>query len=126
MDEVHQQRAIEALRDWSKWLIGLNFGTATGCIIVLQGGMKGPGKLFLIAAIISFALSVLCATFLGRLLAAAVEHLPLLDESGNIISISDYKLRRGLSVGSIARLQFALFFLGIVHLIAWVLLKAGQ
>lgn len=125
MDEVNQQRAIEALRDWSKWLIGLNFGATTGCVIMLQGGMKGPVRLFIIAAIISFALSVLCAVFLGRLLAAAVEYLPLRDGSANLISISDYKPRRGLSVGSVARLELALFVLGIVYFIGWVLLKAA-
>lgn len=39
MNEEHQEKAIDSLRDWSKWLIGLSFSATTGCVIVLQQGL---------------------------------------------------------------------------------------
>jgi hypothetical protein len=123
MNESHQQNAIDALRDWSKWLIGFNFAAASGCIVVLLGGAKGLPRVFLIAAIISFVMSVLSSTYLVKTLVNVVENLPVRDKSGTIVSINDYKLPAGLSVGSLAWLQFGLLVLAIIFFITWVLLR---
>jgi hypothetical protein len=123
MNESHQQNAIDALRDWSKWLIGFNFAAASGCIVVLLGGAKGLPRVFLIAAIISFVLSVLSSTYLVKTLVNIVENLPVRDKSGTIVSINESRLPAGLSVGSLAWLQFGLLILAIVFFITWVLLR---
>jgi ABC-type Fe3+-siderophore transport system permease subunit len=55
----------KALIDWSKWLIGVNFSAATGCMLVLLNKEKiefiGPKLMY---AIIFFALTVfICVVF---------------------------------------------------------------
>ncbi len=55
----------KALIDWSKWLIGINFSAATGCMLVLVNKEKiefiGPKLMY---AIIFFALTVfICVVF---------------------------------------------------------------
>ena len=119
MNEARQQKALEALRDWSKWLIGINFGAATGCVVVLQGGVKGPPRPFLLLAIGAFAGSILCAAVLVRVLASAEERLPLPES----MSLQDLPLGGGLTLRRLSYLQLGLLALGIVFFMAWVLLK---
>src|SRR3954468_25053112 len=60
----------KALIDWSKWLIGVNFSAATGCMLVLLNKEKvefiGPKLMF---AIIFFALTVFISIVFTSLLA---------------------------------------------------------
>src|SRR3954462_11805188 len=60
----------KALIDWSKWLIGVNFSAATGCMLVLLNKEKvefiGPKLMF---AIIFFALTVFISIIFTYLLA---------------------------------------------------------
>jgi hypothetical protein len=60
----------KALIDWSKWLIGVNFSAATGCMLVLlnkeQIEFIGPKLMF---AIIFFALTVFISIVFTYLLA---------------------------------------------------------
>lgn len=123
MDKENQLNTIDALRDWSKWLIGIDFTAATGCVVVLQGGVKGPPRPFLMLAIGAFALSVLCSALLVRVLAALTEHLPLRDASGATKSIYDYTICCGLSIRVLARLQLTLLILGGLFFLTWVVLK---
>jgi len=77
MDKSVQMDAINALRDWSRWLIGLNTVLGGGCLTILQSGtMVGTSRLFMVLAIVAFLGSVLCAILLGRVLASLVEHIP--------------------------------------------------
>ena len=123
MDESHQHSAIEALRDWSKWLITFDFAAATGCIVVLLGGAEGAPRVFLLAAIIAFAASVLASILLVRMLAGVVEHLPVRDASGQAMSVQHYRLAPGLTLGALSWLQFALLALALIFLVAWLLLR---
>lgn len=123
MNEESQLRAAESLRDWSKWLIGVNFAAATGCVVVLQGGVKGPPRPFLMLAIAAFALSVLSSALLVRVLAALAEALPLRSEAGELRSIYGYSAGLGISVRGLARLQFGFLILGVVFFLLWVVLK---
>lgn len=120
---VNQHKAVESLRDWSKWLIGINFAAATGCVVVLQGGVKGPPRPFLMLAIGAFALSVLSSAVLVRVLATLTEALPLRSETGELRSIYGYSAGLGLSVRGLARLQLGLLILGAVFFLLWVALK---
>jgi hypothetical protein len=60
----------KALNDWSKWLIGINFSAATGCMLVLLNKDKiefiGPK---LMNAIIFFAVTVLISVVFTYVLA---------------------------------------------------------
>lgn len=123
LNEENQLKAVESLRDWSKWLIGINFAAATGCVVVLQGGVTGPPRPFLMLAIGAFALSVLSSAVLVRALASLVEELPLRGEDGDPVSIYDYSLGWGLSARGLARLQLGLLILGVVFFLLWVILK---
>jgi hypothetical protein len=123
MDESRQQNALDALRDWSKWLIGFNFAAASGCIIVLLGGARGLPRIFLIAAIISFVLSVLSSTLLVKMLVNVAENLPLRSKSGDPISIAEYKVSSGVTVGGLSWLQFGLLVVAIIFFIMWVVLR---
>jgi hypothetical protein len=73
MNESRQERAIDALRDWSKLLIGFAFAAATGCVIVLQTEVAVQSMLML--AIAAFVLSVICILLVVRALASLVEQL---------------------------------------------------
>lgn len=123
MDKEQQEKAIDALRDWSKWLIGLDFIAGAGCIIVLQGGV-GPGlRLLLVMAIVLFALSAVAAALITGILAAMVQRCPVHDEAGNVQSIYRHPVWRGVSLGLLVRIQFVLFALGILHVLGWVALR---
>lgn len=122
MDRESQKDAVEAMTEWSRWLLGIDFLAATGCVIILQGGVSGLSRPFLILAICAFALSVLCAMLLGRLLVSVVERLPLLDTNGTARSIHDEPVLGRLSVGHLAHCQMLLLALGGVFFVAWIVL----
>ncbi|ABI58057.1 hypothetical protein ACN2MM_14380 [Alkalilimnicola ehrlichii MLHE-1] len=122
MDQDSQKHAIDSLRDWSKWLIGVDFAAATGCVVVLQSADPGGvARLLLVLAISAFALSVLCAIVLTRVLASVVERLPLTGGDGRPVSIAAYRLGGGLlTVGGLASAQIVLMALGGGLLIGWI------
>lgn len=121
MDQDSQKHAIDSLRDWSKWLIGVDFAAATGCVVVLQGGdPQGLTRLLLVLAISAFALSVLCAVILTRVLASVVERLPLTGSDGHPLSTAAYRLGGGITVGRLASAQIVLMTLGGGLLIGWI------
>jgi hypothetical protein len=115
----NQRKAVELLSDWSKWLIGINFAAATGCVTILKVGVKKDLLPFLIVAIGAFVLSVFCSTLLVRVLATLVEQLPIQDEAGHK-SVSEYNIYRGLNVRTLAFLQLFLFMVGLVFFLIWV------
>lgn len=118
MDETRQQRATDSLRDWSKWLIGIDFAAATGCVVVLQ--REAVGSLFLTLAIAAFALSVVCSILMVRSLASLVEILPLRDPAGRVVTIYAYRVWGKLSLANLVVLQTTLFVLGVAFFLAWV------
>jgi hypothetical protein len=123
MDKESQQNAVDSLRDWSKWLIGIDFAAATGCVVVLQGGVEGPPRPFLILAICAFALSVLCSVLLVRVLASIVEQLPLVGDDGKPISIYDHLACWNITIAHLAHIQLILLVLGGIFFLTWVYLK---
>jgi hypothetical protein len=73
-----QTAAVDSLREWSKWPIGLGFLSAIGCVlVVLQGNVPVLAPLFLALAVTAFAASVLCSIVLLRGLTALAERLPV-------------------------------------------------
>lgn len=119
MHEDQQHKAIDALRDWSKWLIGVDFLAGAGCVTVLQLGAQGLPRVAMIAAIVALVAAITCSLLLVRVLAAAVEHVPVRGEAG----ICGYKMRCCLSVGTLSLSQLVLTCLGAILLVVWVLLK---
>jgi tellurite resistance protein TehA-like permease len=103
-------KAIASLSDWSKWLIGVNFGAATGCVLVLRGGAAEAVRPMLLLAIIFFALSVLCSSLFVFLLSVQVEKI---GETNEV----KYK--------PIGIIQLLLFGAGVVSLLAWVVKLSG-
>ncbi len=122
MDEQSQQKAIDALRDWSKWLIGLNVFSAAGCVTILEVGVSSTLKPFLVGAILFFALSGMAAALLIVVLAGIVQKCPLRDEEGTVQSIFDHYVWQKVSLGLLVRLQLVLFALGVLNLLIWVTL----
>lgn len=72
-DDKLGHESIAALTDWSKWLITINFLSATGCIVALKSAddVKPRIGAFFFAAIVCFCLSVICSTLFVFLLARA-------------------------------------------------------
>ena len=103
-------KAIGSLSDWSKWLIGVNFGAATGCVLVLRGGAAEAVRPMLLVAIVCFALSVLCSSLFVFLLSVQVEKI---SETNEV----KYK--------PIGIIQLLLFGAGVISLLAWVVKLSG-
>lgn len=120
MDVERQTAAVDSLREWSKWSIGLGFLSATGCVVVLQGGVPLLAQIFLVLAISAFAASVLCSILLLRVLAALVERLPVQDAQGSPGSIYQQQLLPGLTVARIAAAQLLFLMLGGASFLAWI------
>jgi hypothetical protein len=123
MDLHLQEKAVETLLDWNRWVLGLAFAAGGGCIVVLERGIAGTGRTLVLAAIVAFALAIVLAAALSIMLAALIEVLPLRDQDGAIASVWSAPLWPGVTVGAIARLQFGLFALGLALLLGWVLLR---
>jgi len=116
MTDQSQVRAVESLREWSKWLIGVAFSAATGCVLVLQGGVPPFAQLALVLAVTAFTLGVLCSALLLRALASLDEHLPVRSPKG----INGQPAWMGLTVGHIARAQLLCLSLGALFFLAWI------
>jgi hypothetical protein len=119
----YQEKAIDSLRDWSKWLIGLNFSAVTGCVIIVQQGVGPVLKPLLFGAILLFTVSVLSAALIVGMLASIVQTLPLRDDSGSVGSIYDYPVWARVSLRDLVQLQFVSFSLGVCFFLAWIALK---
>ncbi|SEA08308.1 hypothetical protein SAMN05660964_00861 [Thiothrix caldifontis] len=118
MDKSVQMDAVNALKDWSRWLIGLNTVLGGGCLAILQtGNMAGMSRMFMVLAIVAFLGSVLCAILLGRALASLVEHIPTVN------SIYEFTNGMGLSVKRLAQLQLLIFLLACLCMGIWLVLK---
>ena len=104
--DVKKQKAIELLINWSKWLISINFVAATGCIVALKNAGAAVDKVgvFFFLAILSFSLSVLCATRFVFLMA----QLGLKETS----TPKKYLW--------LAKLQWVLFALGLIAVLVWI------
>jgi len=119
--EEAQEKAIDILYDWIKWLVATSFGAVTGCVIALQGGVAGVSRFFLILAIGSFALSLLAAAGLLGAVPSLIQRLPLQNERGRMISIYDGKIWAGIRVKLVLGMQSALFLVAVAFFIGWVL-----
>lgn len=108
LTEKNKLKAIDQLSNWSKWLISINFFASTGCVIILKGmDEKAIHKVgpYLFTAILLFALSVLCATIFT---------FCMVNESSLVSSTSKIRFLW------LAKLQWALFALGLAFLLVWV------
>ncbi len=122
MNETSQKNAIDALHDWSKWVIGIGFAAGFGCVVVFREAGEGLPRTFLILAISAFALSVLAAMLLRHALVSTVERLPLEGAAGRHESVFDHRPGRRLSIAHLARAQLAAMVLGALFFMAWVIL----
>jgi hypothetical protein len=123
MGESGQSRALEAVADWSKWLVGVNLTAAGGCVAVLQTGVAGTPRVFLLAAIGLFVLGLLAATVFLALLPGLIEQLPVQDEAGELRSIYEGHLWRAVHLRTLVLVQFGLFVLALLSFAGWVLTK---
>ncbi len=123
MDFVRQHQALCALREWFRWMIGFGFAAGSGCVLVLVGGAGGLPRVLLIAAIISFALSILITFLLGMATVRFDERAPVRDESGTMISIRDYRLPVGISLGALSWVALSLLMIATAFVIGWVLVR---
>ncbi len=121
---IHQQeKALEALKDWSKWIVSLNFGAATGCVIILQNGVSSLVRMYLITAVLFFFLSILIASFIFVLLPAIIQKLPIQTKSKQMISIFDYQFASFFNLRMLVSMQLLFFVIGVGCLFTWILLK---
>lgn len=109
---------FSALTEWSKWLIGINFASATGCLVVLKTAAENsPPDLLLLhelqGAIFAFCLSVVCAIFLiFRASIDAIKPNQKIDKSLKIFTLLGYA-------------QMFFFIIALVFLNSWVDTKAN-
>ena len=123
MDEEMQQKALESVREWSKWLVGVNLAAGAGCVAVLQTGVGGVPRIFLLAAIGSFGLAMLVGAGLMAMLPGLMEQLPVQDEAGRPMSVYQGGLWLGMRVRTLVLVQFSLFVLALITFAGWVLTK---
>ncbi len=122
MADVHvqQEKAVNMLIDWNKWMAGLNFGAATGCIVVLENGVAGIVKSYLIGAIFCFSLSIMISSLVFILLPSIIQKLPIQGKENQKPSIYDYRPFASLPLRHIIVTQFYFFILGVIALFLWV------
>lgn len=101
------EKSKELLTNWSKWLITINMFAATGCIVGLKTAGEATEKVgvFFFVAILSFGLSIVCATLFVFLLAR--QNLGINDNDT-------------LKFIWLAKLQWILFTLGLVFVLIWI------
>lgn len=112
MDAANRkEKANELLTNWSKWLITINIFAATGCIVGLKTAGQATEKLglYFFIAIVSFSLSILCATLFVFVLAKQGVGNKDKDTSAFIW---------------LAKLQWILFTLGLIFVLVWIGLLA--
>ena len=118
-----QHEPIETFREWNRYLVGFSFAAGSGCIVVFLGGSAGLPRVFLLAAIITFALCALSSMLLAMMLVSVVERLPPHDDPDAVVRITNCRLPVGCSVGTLSWLQFGLLVLAVIFLVVWVLLQ---
>lgn len=106
MDAQQQEKTIKALQDWSKWLVGLNVFVGTGCVIVLERGIDGGLQPFIVTVIFCFVLAALMAALLIRVLAIAMQQLPLCDRHGILTNLTNHRVQGGITIGRLTQWQF--------------------
>jgi hypothetical protein len=111
MMEEKQQKRHELLANWSKWLITINVFAATGCIAGLKTAGMGLEKtgVYFFAAIVSFGLSIVCATLFVFLLAG--------QDAGDT--------RKETPFIWLAKTQWGLFTLGLLFVLIWAGFLSG-
>lgn len=125
MQDLHtqQEKALEVVKDWSKWLAGLNFGSAAGCILMLQQGISVLVRVYLVSAVLFFSISLLISSLIFLLLPIVIQKLPLHTKSKGALSIYDYELFQSVTLRLLVGTQFGFFVVGIISLFTWVMLK---
>jgi hypothetical protein len=123
IDAKRQGKVVAALQDWSKWLISVNFFAAAGCVLMLERGVSLLLQPLLIAAVALFALAVITSALVLGVLPFVIEALPLSNAFGAPSSLHDHRVWRGVSLGLLVRLQFALLALGALFFLAWVIVR---
>jgi hypothetical protein len=123
MDDEGQEKAIESLRDWSKSLMTLQLAAVAGCVAVLQIGVAGLPRLFLVLAIAAFALSLLTASVILGMTPTVLQRLPLRDESGRLASVYDCDVWHGVRLRTIVQLQYLFFIAAGAFFVLWVIFK---
>lgn len=125
MTKEAQAKAIDVLFNWVKWVVATSFGAATGCVVVLQSGVGGVSRFFLILAIGSFSLSLLSAAGLLGFMPSLIQRLPLEDEGGRVISIYDATVWAGIRLKMVLWIQSAFFLTAVAFFMGWVLFGPG-
>ena len=97
----------ELLINWSKWLISINGLAATGCIIGLKTAGLATEKvgLYFFVAILSFSLSMICATLFVFLLSKQ--------------TVSNVEKASSPFI-FLAKIQWVLFTVGLVFVLIWI------
>ncbi|MEO5999099.1 MAG: hypothetical protein ABIN89_20155 [Chitinophagaceae bacterium] len=104
--EKNKHQSMQSLTDWSKWLISINFLSATGCIIALETSSPPSNVgIFFFAAILLFSLSVICSTLFTLML--AIQDLPKSELDSRQFTW-------------LAMLQWILFTLGLLCVLIWI------
>jgi hypothetical protein len=104
--EPLNEKTKQLLTSWSKWLISIDSLAATGCITGLKTAGEAVSKtgFLFFAAIFSFSLSIIFATLFVFTMAM---HSP---EPGGAKFTKLW----------LAKLQFALFVMGLLFVLMWI------
>jgi uncharacterized membrane protein len=115
--ESKPENIFQPLVEWSKWLITINFLSATGCIITLQETLKNPSKnelllAELLLAVLFFCVSVGMAVYL--IFTASLTKI-------NPTNTEDSKKK----CVKLAETQLACIVIALTILFVWVVTKAS-
>jgi hypothetical protein len=105
--ENKRQRVNELLTNWSKWLITINMFAATGCVVGLKTAGESTEKtgIYFFAAILSFGLSIVCATLFVFLIAR--HSLKKIEKNATPFLW-------------LAKMQWILFTMGLSFVLTWI------
>lgn len=122
MSDASQQAAIESLRDWSKWLVGLDVAGLAGCILKehASGGLAGATFELYVTAMLLFLAALFTSTVLLMRVPKLMQRKPIEDDA------LAQRIFGPFSVWTLARTQFVLFWLGMAAFLLWVLFAASN
>ena len=119
--KTNDLEAVKFVADWSKWLASIQTAVVTLVgYTSIKGSiyMSGPIQLTLvIAAMISFFISLFCASFILFALPGIIQRLP---PPGNqdVLTMGTYN-GKGIRLSTFCVGQFIFFVLGVALLISW-------
>jgi len=111
----------DAISDWSKWVIGLSFFSASGCLsVLLSVGVKKANIINIKMAILFFLLTILIAWIVQFIIALRKNYDSNKSNSENEILFFSYSTLRKL-LRTFIVLEMITFIISLFFLTVWIM-----